>query len=276
LPIQFLLPLPLIPLCSRPTTRPPHHLLLKATFLANLVLELLLEDTLQGLGVSSELADTLAQLLDGHLVLVEVEAEDGLVVDVGLLLDLEVVRVIGLELPWHGVGGVLELLEQVGLGSVLVMLLSHFRDWELRVGSGTHGDGKVIASSQLGDLADATERSTHDDSLVIVLLVVIEDGLDASHSWVLLLGVLLLVGSLEPIQDAADEGGDEEGVGLGGGDGLGEREHEGQVAVDAVLLLQDLGGLDTLPCRGDLDQNAVLGDANGLVELGWWLVTLDS
>lgn len=137
---------------------------------------------------------------------------------------------------------------------------------------GTHGDGKVIASSQLGDLADATERSTHDDGLVVVLLVVIEDGLDAGHSWVLLLGVLLLVGSLEPIQDAADEGGDEEGVGLGGGDGLGEGEHEGQVAVDVVLLLEDLGGLDTLPGRGDLDQNAVLGDANGLVELGWWLV----
>lgn len=135
------------------------------------------------------------------------------------------------------------------------------------VWGGTHGDGKVITAGQLGDLADATERGTHDDGLVVVLLVVVEDGLDAGHSWVLLLGVLLLVGSLEPIQDAADEGGDEEGVGLGGGDGLGKGEHEGQVAVDAVLLLEDLGGLDTLPGRGNLDQNALLGDTDGLVKL---------
>lgn len=228
----------------------------------NLVLELGLEDTLQGLGISSELADTLAQLLDGHLVLVEVEAERRFVIDVGLLLDVEVLSVLGLELPWHGLGGVLELLEQVGLKSVLVMY------FEISACKGTHGDGKVIATGQLGDLADATERGTHDDGLVAVLLVVVEDGLDAGHSWVLLLGVLLLVGGLEPIEDAADEGGDEEGVGLSGGNGLGKGEHEGKVAVDAVLLLEDPGSLDTLPCRGDLDQNAVLGDANGLVELG--------
>jgi hypothetical protein len=34
-----------------------------------------------------------------------------------------------------------------------------------------------------------------------------------------------------------------------------------------MLLLQDLGGLDTLPGGGDLDQDAVFGDADGLVEL---------
>lgn len=135
------------------------------------------------------------------------------------------------------------------------------------MGLGTYGDSEVVASGQLGDLADATERGTHDDGLVVVLLVVVEDGLDAGHSWVLLLGVLLLVGSLEPIQDAADEGGDEEGTGLGGGDGLGKGEHEGQVAVDAVLALENFGGLDTLPGGGNLDQNAVLGDTDGLVKL---------
>ena len=37
--------------------------------------ELLLDDVLKGDGISGELADTLAQLLDGHLLLVEVEAE---------------------------------------------------------------------------------------------------------------------------------------------------------------------------------------------------------
>lgn len=98
----------------------------------NLVLELGLEDLLQGLGVSSELADTLAQLLDGHLVLVEVEAECRLVVEVALLLDLEVVGVVSLELPWHGLGGVLELLEQVGLECVSYVLHNWGLGWDSR------------------------------------------------------------------------------------------------------------------------------------------------
>lgn len=50
--------------------------------------ELLLEDVLEGHSIGGELADTFAELLDGHLVLVEVEAEVGLVVDVGLLLEV--------------------------------------------------------------------------------------------------------------------------------------------------------------------------------------------
>jgi hypothetical protein len=75
------------------------------------------------------------------------------------------------------------------------------------------------------------------------------------------------VRSLVPIQDTADEGGDEESTGLSSGNGLDKGEHEGQVAVDSVLRLQDVGGLDTLPGGGDLDQNTVLGDALLLVEL---------
>jgi hypothetical protein len=46
------------------------------------------------------------------------------------------------------------------------------------------------------------------------------------------------------------------------------REHEGEVAVDAILGLQDLGGLDSFVGGGDLDQNALLSDANLLVKLG--------
>ena len=59
---------------------------------------------------------------------------------------------------------------------------------------------------------------------------------------------LALLGRLVPVHDTADEGGDEEGAGLGGGDGLREGEHEGQVAVYAVLGLESVGGLDALPC----------------------------
>jgi hypothetical protein len=131
----------------------------------------------------------------------------------------------------------------------------------------TYGDGQVVAAGKLGDLAGVAERGTHDDGLVAVLLVVVEDGLDAGNARVLLLGVVLLGGSLEPVEDAADEGRDEVGIGLSGGDGLDGREHERQVAVDAVVALQDLGRLDALPCRGDLDQYTVLGDTLLLVEL---------
>lgn len=77
--------------------------------------ELLLEDTLEGNGVSSELADTLTELLDGHLVLVEVEAEESLIVDVGLLLEVQSSGLLSVELLGDGLLGVEELLEQVGL-----------------------------------------------------------------------------------------------------------------------------------------------------------------
>lgn len=72
---------------------------------------------------------------------------------------------------------------------------------------------------------------------------------------------------LEPVENAADKGGDEEGAGLGSGDGLGQGEEQGQVGVDAVVALQDLGGLDALPCGGDLDEDALLGNTLLLVEL---------
>jgi hypothetical protein len=127
----------------------------------------------------------------------------------------------------------------------------------------THSNGEVVAASKLSDLADASERGAHDNRLVAVLLVVVEDLLDALDTGVLLLGVLLLGGRLVPVENAADKGRDEEG----GSDSLDLREHEGQVAVDAVLGLEDLGGLDAFPCRGELDEDALLVDALLLVEL---------
>lgn len=143
----------------------------------------------------------------------------------------------GVELLGDGGGGVVQVLQQVG------------------------GDGQVVAAGQLGDLAGVAEGGAHDDGLVAVLLVVVEDGLDRLDTGVLLGGVVALVGGLVPVENAAHEGGDQEGAGLGGGDGLDQGEEEGQVAVDAVLGLQDVGGLDTLPGRGHLDEDTVLGDA---------------
>ena len=63
-----------------------------------LCLDLLAQDVLESDGVSSKLGDALTELLDGHLVLVEVEAELSLVVDVGLLLKVELASILGDEL----------------------------------------------------------------------------------------------------------------------------------------------------------------------------------
>lgn len=82
--------------------------------------ELLLEDALEGDGVGSKLADTLAELLDGHLLLVEVEAEGGLVLDVGLALHVAGGSLGGVELLGDSLVAVVELLEQTGLDIVLV------------------------------------------------------------------------------------------------------------------------------------------------------------
>lgn len=86
----------------------------------NLCLDLLLDDVLEGNGISGELGDTLTELLDGHLLLVEVEAEEGLVADVGLLLKVEAGGSGGVELLGDGGVGVEELLKEVGLVKVLV------------------------------------------------------------------------------------------------------------------------------------------------------------
>lgn len=79
------------------------------------LLELLLEDVLEGDSVSSELADTLAELVNGHGVLVEVEAEESLVVEVLLLLNVELGGSGSVELLGDCVLAVVQLLEEVGL-----------------------------------------------------------------------------------------------------------------------------------------------------------------
>lgn len=99
-----------------------------------------------------------------------------------------------------------------------------------------------------------------------MLLVVVENRLHALDAGIFLRREILLHGCLVPIEDTTNEGRNEESTGLGGGDGLDEREHQSEVAVNA-LLLQDLGRLDTLPSGSDFDQDARLVDTDGLVEL---------
>lgn len=114
------------------------------------------------------------------------------------------------------------------------------------------------------------ERSTHNDGLVSVLLVVVVDlgdGLDARVFLVLIfafrLGLVLLV----PVQDAAHEWRNKSDASLSASNGLAEAEQEGEVAVDPVVTLKFTGGLDSFPGRGDFDENAFLLDADRLVKL---------
>jgi hypothetical protein len=98
-------------------------------------------------------------------------------------------------------------------------------------------DGKVVASSKLDYLTKIAERSTHDNGVVAVLLVVVEDLLDRFDTWVVLRVVLLLCVGLVPIENATVERRNEIGTGLSGCDGLDNGEHECEVAVHAVSAL---------------------------------------
>ena len=66
---------------------------------------------------------------------------------------------------------------------------------------------------------------------------------------------------------ATDEWRDESDVGLCASNGLSEAKEEGEVAVDAVVLLEHAGSLDTLPGGCNLDENTLFLNADALVEL---------
>lgn len=68
------------------------------------MLDLLSENVLECDGISREFRDTFAKLVDSHGILVEVEAEQRLVFDVGLLWDIQGFRILGIELLGYLVG----------------------------------------------------------------------------------------------------------------------------------------------------------------------------
>ena len=94
-------------------TRSSSHIII--IILTKSLSKLLLKDILEGDGIGGKLADTLAQLLNSHLVLVEVESEESLVLDVRLAVDVGRGGLSGVELLGDSFGGVHEVLEKVGL-----------------------------------------------------------------------------------------------------------------------------------------------------------------
>lgn len=83
--------------------------------LTNLTLDLLLEQLLQSNRISSELGNTLPELLGSHSILVQLETEQSLILEIATLGNILTSGVGGVELLGDGGGGVVELLEEVGL-----------------------------------------------------------------------------------------------------------------------------------------------------------------
>mmetsp|Transcript_55277 Transcript_55277/g.131288 ORF Transcript_55277/g.131288 Transcript_55277/m.131288 type:complete len:336 (-) Transcript_55277:8-1015(-) len=189
--------------------------------------------------VLGEVADAFRELLGRHCVLVHLPPEGVLVA--GDLRDVHL----------HGL---LRVKTQRDIGGHAVHLEEQLRR-----------DREAVAPREREDLPRGAERRPHDNGRVAVLLVVVVDLLDGEHAGVLLVGVLLLVRSLVPVEDTADEGRDEGRLRLGTCHRLVEVEEEGHVAGDP-LLLQNACRLDALPGRRDLDQDPRLVDALLLVE----------
>ena len=105
-------------------------------------------------GVGIEPADAFAELLDGHLILVVLEA-------VGLLVEVDE----------RGVGR--------GCGALGGELGLEFAVLARKLGDQLGADGEQIAARQIDDLIDFAEARAHDLRLVAVLLVVV---VDADHA----------------------------------------------------------------------------------------------
>ena len=139
--------------------------------------ELLPEHLLAGISVLGETSDTLVELVESHGVVEQGPSERSLVVDKGDLLHLVLGSRSSIELLGDLLAGVLELLKELG------------------------SNGEVVATGELGDFAHVSERSTHDNGVVAVLLVVVEDLLDRLDSWVSLGSVGLSGRLLVPVEN---------------------------------------------------------------------------
>ena len=75
----------------------------------------------------------------------------------------------------------------------------------IRRESETDRDGQIVTTSEFCDLTNIPETCSHHNCLIAMLLVVVEDCLDALDARVLLRTVILLRRGLVPIKNAADK-----------------------------------------------------------------------
>ena len=98
------------------------------------------------------------------------------------------------------------------------------------------------------------------------LFVVTVNGVDGCHAGILGRRVIFTGAFLVPIEDAAHEGRDQSGARYSARHSLREREEQRHVTVDAFLL-QNFGGANAFPRRGDLDEDAFARNAVLSVEV---------
>ena len=160
------------------------------------------DEVVELLAIDGEGADTFGGLLRGHGVFVMVPAEILFAPDLGGFA--------------FRLGG--SFIERLGYaGGVFGELLEEVRS-----------DGQEVATAEGLDLAAITEGGAHDFSLDAVTLVIGEDAADGLDAGIVGAGGggFVPVGALSllvPVVDTADERRDQLDLGVGAGDGLGER-----------------------------------------------------
>lgn len=103
--------------------------------------------------------------------------------------------------------------------------------------------------------------SYHDNRLVTEFLEVVIDSSDALNTRILLVGVILCgVLRFIVVEDTANERRDEIHTCLGASNCLSEREDEGHITID-FLLLECLSSFDAFPGGRDFDENSFLADS---------------
>lgn len=127
-------------------------------------------------------------------------------------------------------------------------------------------DGEKVAAGKFGDFVFVAEGGAHNLGGVSKFFIVVVDLGDGDNAGVVMGGVRgYSFAFLVPVEDAADERGDEGGFGFCAGNGLGEAEKEGHIAMDPFFL-KFLGGDDPFPGGGEFDEDPFAVDAGGFIE----------
>jgi hypothetical protein len=185
--------------------------------------------------VGRETTDAVGELFRSHRVLVVLPAEAGFV-----------------EWCWR-----------VAAGAVVVERARHCRARGLELRQQLRRDRQAVAAGERQHLAGVAEAGAHHHGVVAVAPVVAPDARDRQDARVVLRrGRRWRALGQVPVEDAADEGRDQEHARFRARDRLREREQQGEIAVDAFALELPRGA-DPFPRRRDLDQQAFAADAPG-------------
>jgi hypothetical protein len=99
-----------------------------------------------------------------------------------------------------------------------------------------------------------------------MLFVIVEDLLDGDDTWVIVTLIVLSGRLLVPIENSANERGNQSDTSFGTSNGLRKSEEQSQIAVDLIVTLELASSLNSLPCRSNLNQDTVPWNANTGIE----------